>query len=150
MPINLPNLDDRTYDDLIREARSLIPAYTPDEWTNHNASDPGITLIELFAYLSEMLIYRLNRVTDANRYAFLKLLDPTFVPPATQSAGGERGVVPAPAPSLEVQTQQVVLSLRQPDRAVTCADYEMLALDASRKQDAAKADGYAARARCVP
>src|ERR1044071_5129365 len=101
MPITLPNLDDRRYADLVEEARSLIPTYAP-EWTDHNESDPGITLIELFAYLSEMLIYRLNRVTDATRYAFLKLLDPTFVPPATQSAGGDTGVVAAPAPSLEV------------------------------------------------
>ena len=134
MPITLPNLDDRRYADLVEEARSLIPTYAP-EWTDHNESDSGITLIELFAYLSEMLIYRLNRVTDANRYAFLKLLDPGF----EQS----------PALSLEEQTRAVVLSLRQADRAVTCADFEKLALEASERQDATKAEGYAARVRCV-
>lgn len=135
MPITLPNLDDRRYADLVEEARSLIPTYAP-EWTDHNESDPGITLIELFAYLSEMLIYRLNRVTDANRYAFLKLLDPKFAP--------------SPTLGLEEQTRAVVLSLRQADRAVTSADFEKLALEASRSQDASKADGYAARVRCVP
>lgn len=134
MPITLPNLDDRRYADLVEEARSLIPGYAP-EWTDHNESDPGVTLIELFAYLSEMLIYRLNRVTDDSRYAFLKLLDPAFKP--------------SPELSLEEQTRAIVLSLRQADRAVTCADFEKLALEASERQDASKADGYAARARCV-
>ena len=135
MPITLPNLDDRRYADLVEEARALIPTYAP-EWTDHNESDPGITLIELFAYLSEMLIYRLNRVTDANRYAFLKLLDPEFKP--------------SPTLSLEEQTRAVVLSLRQADRAVTCADFEKLALEGSARQNPSKADGYAARVRCVP
>jgi len=134
MPITLPNLDDRRYADLVEEARSLIPTYAP-EWTDHNESDPGITLIELFAYLSEMLIYRLNRVTDANRYAFLKLLDPDLKP--------------SPELSLEEQTRAVILSLRQADRAITCADFEKLALEASGRQDASKAVDYAARTQCV-
>ena len=76
MPLQLPNLDDRRYADLVEEARSLIPTFAP-EWTNHNPSDPGITLIELFAFLSEMLIYRLNRVTARNVLSFLKLLNGT-------------------------------------------------------------------------
>ena len=77
MPINLPNLDDRTYADLMEEALALLPAHAP-EWTNHNPSDPGITLLEMFAYLTEMLIYRLNRVTNANKLAFVKLLNPQY------------------------------------------------------------------------
>ena len=48
MPLAAPNLDDRTFDDIFDEARSRIPRYTP-EWTNHNDSDPGITLLQLFA-----------------------------------------------------------------------------------------------------
>ena len=74
MPIQLPNLDDRTYDDLVAEGLHLIPTYAP-EWTNYNPSDPGITLIELFAYITELLIYRLDRVTDENKLAFLKLIN---------------------------------------------------------------------------
>src|SRR5262249_20230337 len=74
MPLQLPNLDDRRYADLVEEARRLIPTYAP-RWTNHNPSDPGVTLLELFAYLSELLIYRLNRVTSANVISFLKLLN---------------------------------------------------------------------------
>jgi hypothetical protein len=50
MPLDLPNLDDRTYEDLVAEALRLIPNYAP-EWTNYNPSDPGITLIEISAIL---------------------------------------------------------------------------------------------------
>jgi predicted phage baseplate assembly protein len=74
MPLDLPNLDDRTYEDLVAEALRLIPNYAP-EWTNYNPSDPGITLIEIFAYLTEMLLYRQNRITDDNLRTFLRLLN---------------------------------------------------------------------------
>lgn len=73
MNMLMPNLDDRTYDDLLSEGLSLLPAIAP-EWTNHNPSDPGITLIELLAYFTEMLVYRLGRVTPASKSQFLKLL----------------------------------------------------------------------------
>ena len=69
----IPNLDDKTFDELFEEARALIPRYAP-EWTNHNFSDPGITLIDLFAWLTEMEIYTLNRINDRNILKFLKLL----------------------------------------------------------------------------
>ena len=65
MPIKPPNLDDRRYDDIVREARALIPQYTP-EWTNLGDADPGITLVQLFAWMTEMTIFRLNRVPDAS------------------------------------------------------------------------------------
>jgi hypothetical protein len=57
VPLQIPVLDDRRFADLVDEARSLIPTYAP-AWTNHNPSDPGITLIEMFAHISEMLMYR--------------------------------------------------------------------------------------------
>ena len=66
-------LDDRTFDDLVDEAVNLLPTLAP-EWTNHNPSDPGITLIELLAYFTEILIYRLGRIAPATRLQFLKLL----------------------------------------------------------------------------
>jgi len=68
-----PNLDDRSWQDMVNQARALIPTYAP-QWTDHNASDIGITLIELFAYLVEGLTYRLNQVPEANYVAFLNLL----------------------------------------------------------------------------
>jgi hypothetical protein len=71
--IPLPNLDDRRWADLVEEGRSLIPLYAPD-WTDHNIHDPGITLLELFAWVAEMDIYRLNRITDEHRLKFLRLI----------------------------------------------------------------------------
>jgi len=68
-----PKLDDRTFHDIVEEAISMIPRYSP-EWTNHNPSDPGITLIELAAWMTDLLIYRLNQVPDKNYVAFLNLL----------------------------------------------------------------------------
>lgn len=68
-----PDLDNRTFDQLVDEARKLIPGYSP-EWTDHNYSDPGITLLELFAWLSEIALYRINLVTDKHRLKYLKLL----------------------------------------------------------------------------
>ena len=75
-----PNLDDRTYEDIVDEAIRLIPQYCP-EWTNFNKSDPGITLIHLFAWMAEMIIYRLNRVPEKNYLAFLDLMGIQRQPP---------------------------------------------------------------------
>ena len=83
--IPLPKLDDRKWEDLVREAIDLIPKYCP-EWTNHNASDPGITLLELFAWLIEVLLYRLNRVGDKNYLAFLNLMGIDLQPPQPATA----------------------------------------------------------------
>ena len=73
MPLRVPNLDDRTFDDLVDEALAMLPRYAP-AWTNHNPSDPGITLIELLAYFTELFIFRLNRVTKETKIRFLQLL----------------------------------------------------------------------------
>lgn len=83
MGLPIPNLDDKTFDELVEEARSLIARFAP-EWTDHNVHDPGITFIELFAWLAEMQIYQLNRVTDENCEKFLKIvgLHPSAAEPA--------------------------------------------------------------------
>ncbi len=73
MPIPLPNLDDRRWTDLVDEGRSLIPVYS-DEWTDFNPSDPGITLLELFAWIAEMDIYQINRIPDRHKRKFLELI----------------------------------------------------------------------------
>jgi len=80
-----PKLDDREFDDIVAEALRLIPRYAP-EWTNHNPSDPGITLIELAAWMTDLILYRLNRVPEKNYIAFLNLLGIRLKPP--QSARG--------------------------------------------------------------
>jgi hypothetical protein len=69
----MPILDDRSYQQLRDELIRRIPVYAR-EWTDHNASDPGITLIELFAFLGENLLYRFNQIPDATKLAFLNLL----------------------------------------------------------------------------
>ncbi|MGZ4163735.1 MAG: putative baseplate assembly protein [Tumebacillaceae bacterium] len=69
----LPNLDDRFFEDIVKDARRIIPQLLP-QWTDENAHDPGITFIELFSWLTEMQQYYLNRVTAQNELAFLKLL----------------------------------------------------------------------------
>ena len=73
MPIKPPNLDDRRYEDIVEEARSLIPQYCP-EWTNLTDADPGMTLVQLFAWMTEMTIYRLNRVPDKTYVHFLNFI----------------------------------------------------------------------------
>jgi len=80
-----PKLDDRTFHDIVEEAISMIPRYAP-EWTNHNPSDPGITLIELAAWMTDLLIYRLNQVPDKNYVAFLNLLGIKLHPPRAAKA----------------------------------------------------------------
>lgn len=74
MGLAIPDLDDRTFTELMEEARTLIARYSQNQWTDHNVHDPGITFIELFAWLIEMQIYQLNQVTDANYLKFLKLV----------------------------------------------------------------------------
>ena len=75
MPISalLPTIDDRRYDDIVAEARARIPRYTP-EWTDHNDNDPGITVVQLFAWLTDMLLYRLGQVPQLNYLKFIELL----------------------------------------------------------------------------
>src|SRR5215470_9130251 len=85
MPLTIPNLDDRRYQDLLDEALARIPVYTP-EWTNFNKSDPGVTLIEVFAFLTENLRYRSNQIPERNRRRFLQLLGIGLQP--ASSAGG--------------------------------------------------------------
>ncbi len=79
MPVKPLKLDDRTFADIFAEVRSLIPRHAPG-WTDHNVSDPGIMLLELFAWLTEAMLYRINRVSDASRARLLELLGAAFQP----------------------------------------------------------------------
>ena len=124
MPLTLPNLDDRTYTDLVDEAISLIPNFAP-EWTNHNPSDPGITLIELFAYLTELLLYRQNQITEDSLRVFLKLIN---------------GANWQQTQPLDEEIRLAVLQVRDRYRAVTVQDFEWLVEDYLE----------VARARCLP
>ncbi|MFL6312764.1 MAG: putative baseplate assembly protein [Terriglobales bacterium] len=79
MPLQAPILDDRTFDQILGQAKLLIPRYAPT-WTNQSETDPGITLMELFAWMTEMLLYRMNQVPDRNYIKFLELLGITLTP----------------------------------------------------------------------
>src|SRR6266851_3033648 len=87
MPLTIPAIDDRRYQDLRDDALARIPVHNP-EWTNFNRSDPGVTLVEVFAFLTESLLYRANQIPERNRRKFLKLLG---VP--LQPASAAQGVV---------------------------------------------------------
>src|SRR5687767_5309165 len=87
MPLTLPRLDDRTYNEILRETVARIPVHTP-HWTNQNDSDFGMTVLQLFAFMTENLLYRSNLIPERNRRKFLQLLDVPLRP-----ASAARGVV---------------------------------------------------------
>jgi predicted phage baseplate assembly protein len=80
MTLPVPNLDDRRFQDLVDEAKRMVQQRCP-EWTDHNVSDPGVTLIETFAWMTDQLVYRLNRVPDRLYVKFLELIDVRLFPP---------------------------------------------------------------------
>lgn len=85
MPLPKPNLDDRTFQQIVDETKRMIPRYCP-EWTDHNVSDPGVTLIELFAWMVEGMLYQLNRVPEKTYITLLELLGVTLRPPEAATA----------------------------------------------------------------
>ncbi len=80
MPLPMRPLDDRSFQDLVDEAKKKIPLYCP-EWTDHNVSDPGITLIELFAWMVDILLYRVNQMPQRHYVKLLELLGIRLEPP---------------------------------------------------------------------
>jgi predicted phage baseplate assembly protein len=79
MAIPAPNLDDRRFNDIVAEAKSLIPRYVPN-WTDYNPSDPGMALLELFAWMTDLMMYRFNRVPERNYIRFLELVGIKLIP----------------------------------------------------------------------
>jgi hypothetical protein len=73
MPLPLPNLDDRRWQDLTQEAIPLIPRYAP-QWTDFNTHDPGVTIMEMFAWLTESLVYRLNQIPNRFKWRYLAFI----------------------------------------------------------------------------
>src|SRR6476660_2030710 len=80
MSLPVPNLDDRRFQDLVDDAKRLVQQRCP-EWTDHNVSDPGVTLIEAFALMVDQLLYRLNRVPERHYVKFLDLIGVRLFPP---------------------------------------------------------------------
>jgi predicted phage baseplate assembly protein len=86
VPIRPPALDDRAFPDLVQEVLARIPAHVP-EW-QPRIGDPGRTLVELFAWLVDTLLYRANLIPEKQRLQFLRLLGIQMRP-----ASPARGVV---------------------------------------------------------
>jgi predicted phage baseplate assembly protein len=85
MALPAPDLDDRRFQDLVNDAKRMVMRRCP-EWTDHNVSDPGVTLIETFAYLTDQLLFRLNRVPDRLYLKFLDLIGLHLIPPVPATA----------------------------------------------------------------
>jgi hypothetical protein len=82
MAIEAPNLDDRDFHQLLEEASGVIRKYSP-QWTDLSPSDPGMILLEAFAHLTEVMIYRLNRLPQKAYVEFLRLIGVKLYPPSS-------------------------------------------------------------------
>lgn len=85
MPLPTPILDDRSFEQIFQELRAKIAVFNP-AWTDHNDSDPGITLLQLFSFLGENLLFRFNQIPEATKLAFLKLLGIPMLPATPSEA----------------------------------------------------------------
>lgn len=148
MTLPTPNLDDRTFTDLVREARDRIARSCPG-WTDLSVHDPGIALVEVFAHLTEVLLYRLNRLPDKAYIEFLNLLGITRHAPAaawteltfTRTGGGtERVTIPAgtraaaaqganPQPVVFVTTESAALGEGEASVTVRAHHCELVAAE---------------------
>jgi predicted phage baseplate assembly protein len=148
MALPAPNLDDRRFQDLVDDAKRMVQQRCP-EWTDHNVSDPGVTLIETFAFMTDQLLYRLNRLPDRLHTTFLDLIGLRLLPPTparvpvtfwlttpakaalTVAAGTRAG-------TLRTETDEaVVFSLAEPLELPPCAliAVRSLVLDAESGED---------------
>lgn len=111
MSLPIPNLDDRRFQDLVDDAKRMVQQRCP-EWTDHNVSDPGVTLIETFAFMTDELLYRLNRVPDRLYVTFLDLLGVTLHPPTPAHVGVTAWLSAPPEEDVVLPTDSEVATLR--------------------------------------
>ncbi|MFE2497194.1 putative baseplate assembly protein [Streptomyces scopuliridis] len=132
MTLPSPDLDDRRFQGLVDEAKRLVQQRCP-EWTDHNVSDPGVTLIEAFATMVDQLVYRLNRVPEKNYLTFLDLIGVRLYPPtAARTEVTFRLSAPQPEPvrvragtevaTVRTETEEaVVFTTSRPLSIVPCS-----------------------------
>ncbi|MFD5109370.1 putative baseplate assembly protein [Streptomyces cinereoruber] len=121
MALPAPHLDDRRFQQFVDDAKRYIQQACP-EWTDHNVSDPGVTLVEAVAHMADQLVYRLNRVPEKNHLAFLDLLGVTLFPPATARADVTfRLSAPQPEPVLLPAGTEVSTGRTETEEAVVFA-----------------------------
>jgi predicted phage baseplate assembly protein len=135
MALPTPRLDDRSFQDLVDEAKRLIPQFCP-EWTNHNVSDPGVALIEVFAWMTEIFLYRLNQIPDRQYATLLSLvgIEPFGAAPARTDltfflSTTDADAVTVPA-GTEVRTNPTVGDpiIFRTDRSVTIRQPHLIAM----------------------
>jgi hypothetical protein len=163
MPLPKPILDDRSYQQLRDELVRRIPVYAP-EWNDHNPADPGVTFLELFAFLGENLLFRFNQIPETTRLAFLSLLQiplrpatPAHVLLAFTTEEPQGALVAqrsqAKAGKLPFETQDEVLALpvearaycrQAPERELTDEErsFAALAIDARGGLGAGETETY--------
>jgi predicted phage baseplate assembly protein len=128
-----PKLDDRHFQDLVDEAKKRIPQYCK-EWTDHNVSDPGVTLIELFAWMTDIILYRMNRVPDLHYIKFMQMLGitlkgpvPAQVPVSFWLSEPQANAVIIPAgtevASTQTETERSIIFTTDADFTFTCRVY---------------------------
>lgn len=145
MPIesSIPVLDNRRFDDILAEIRTRIPRYTP-EWTDLNDSDPGITIAQLLAWLSEMLLFRMGRVPELNYLKFLQLVGLELLPAEPARAEITFPVLPSATVPYIIVPPQTPVSAESTDGGPPVVFETERALWALRARLAALqiADGY--------
>jgi predicted phage baseplate assembly protein len=128
--IQSPDLDDKSYEELLEEARQRLPAFD-DGWTNYNPSDPGIAILELLAYLSDTYTYQLDTITDDHRKKYLQLLGKRRQPP--EAATVQLTMTPpegSDQPRIPAGTKLTVVDNTDTDRIFETND-EVVLLDTS-------------------
>ncbi|MFF8640672.1 putative baseplate assembly protein [Streptomyces sp. NPDC015345] len=142
MALPAPHLDDRRFQQFVDDAKRYIQQRCP-EWTDHNVSDPGVTLVEAVAHMADQVVYRLNRVPEKNHLAFLDLLGVTLFPPSAARADVTFWLsAPQPEPVVLPAGTEVATSRTETEEAVafaTEADLTVVPceLDAILRQEAA-------------
>src|ERR1044072_5297462 len=101
MSLRAPNLDNRSFDQMVEESKNRIRELCP-QWTDTSPSDPGIILLELFAYLNEAMIYRLNRLPEKAYVEFLRLIGVTVSAPSAAVVNLKFSVPKPAAAAIEI------------------------------------------------
>ncbi|MEW2387116.1 putative baseplate assembly protein [Streptomyces venezuelae] len=121
MALPAPHLDDRRFQQFVDDAKRYIQQRCP-EWTDHNVSDPGVTLVEAVAHMADQIVYRLNRVPEKNHLAFLDLLGVTLFPPSSARADVTFWLsAPQPEPVVLPTGTEVATSRTETEEAVAFA-----------------------------
>lgn len=113
MALPAPKLDDRKFQDLVDEAKRYIQERCP-EWTDHNVSDPGVTLVETFAWMTDLLLYRLNRVPERVQLKFLDMIGLSLFPPSAATVGVDFVLSSEQADTVTVPSGTIVSTRRSP------------------------------------